>query len=267
MPEPTAPIPHEPQDEAPQSAPELLEELAHMYLRTVALPFPRHPATFGWQITAGTLAALAARLLHHVQSTDPAVAAEFARLHHGAYGDGPHPIAVGRWLEQNIAEPAGADLAQWSAEAKQAAKDAREYTNAPTAAGKLGVLLGDDALSLLISGLGASWKEWDQHGSTRRRCFLPGCTAEFDLVHAWSGEGDAQGKGWQSSTAVGFACPQHTDIFWTGENQHVPAWTSTGDDSAALECTCGWSTGTVEFRGHGITLYQVHALQVLRAAT
>ncbi|QKV98158.1 hypothetical protein HUT19_41290 (plasmid) [Streptomyces sp. NA02950] len=258
---------HETDEEDVPSVAETLEGLARMYLRAGASPLPVNPATFGWQSTAGQLAALSARMLHFLHGVDPKYGAAFAGFYHGPTGDGPHPLGVGLRIERNIAQPAGADINAWVADAKQEAAAAFAYTSRPTSIADLGILLGDDALALLINGLGASWKEWEEHGSTRRVCFLPGCTREVDLVKAWSGEDREQSEGWKSAPAVGFGCPDHASRLWAGEHQHQPAWTKENIDSTAqLTCTCGWASGKVAFRGHGITLYQVHALEVLGAS-
>ncbi|MDX3165936.1 hypothetical protein PV516_19300 [Streptomyces scabiei] len=253
----------EPDNEAP-SATQVLEDLARMYLRTGASPLPLNPATLGWQSTARSLAALSARMLHFLNGIDPKYGAAFAAFYHGPIGDGPHPLGVGLWIERNIAKPASADITEWVAEAKQEAAAALTHTSRPTGLGELGILLGDDAIALLINGLGAGWKEWEEHGSTRRGCFLPGCTREFDLVKAWAGEGSAQTEGWMSSPAVGFCCPEHVTYLWAGDHQHLPAWTRpTSDSNAQLTCSCGWVSGGVRFRGHGTTLYGAHALEVI----
>ncbi|MEV1040391.1 hypothetical protein AB0J01_27630 [Streptomyces sp. NPDC050204] len=251
-------------EETPPPVAETLERLARTYVRTGALPLPRNPATFGWQVTAGGLAALAAQLLHYVDTVDPERAAAFADFYHGHLGDGPHPLAVGWWIQKNLAEPAGADMGQWAAEAETEAEAAFAYTSRPTGLADLGVLLGDDVLSLLINGLGASWKEWEEHGSTRRTCFLPGCFHEFDISQAWSGAGGMHGEGWMCAPAVGFACSEHATYLWAGDHQHVPTWTTTGPESSPqLSCTCGWASGKARFRGYGIALYQAHALDVV----
>ncbi|WP_435245159.1 hypothetical protein [Streptomyces tendae] len=122
----TTPAIHDPDDEeAPPSVQLTLEALAELYLRTIALPLPRNPVAFGWQATAGALAALSARLLHFVHATDPAAAARIADFYHGPQGDGPHPLAVTRWLERTVAQAAGADFDQWTAQAKEQALQAR----------------------------------------------------------------------------------------------------------------------------------------------
>ncbi|GAA1110549.1 hypothetical protein [Streptomyces javensis] len=253
-------------EEKGASIEEVLEELARLYLRTVALPLPRNPATLAWQTTAGGLAALAARALYYVALDDSERAAALASFYRGPLGDGPHPLGVGLWIERNITKPAGADIDEWAAEAKEGAQAALAAASKPTGLRDLGAVLGDDVLALLISGLGASWKEWEERGSTRRLCFLPGCTHEVDLVAAWSGTDGSHGEGWMSSSAVGYACPEHAARLWANDCQHIPAWQATGGGSSAeLRCTCGWASGAVAFRGHGTTLYQVHALEVLGA--
>jgi hypothetical protein len=256
----------EPEEEAP-TVPELLEDLARTHLRTVALPLPRNPATLGWQSTAGSLATLAARMLRFVDRVAPERAADYSAYYYGLFGDGPDPLGASLWFERNVAKPAGAEITDWVANAKEAAEKAFAYSSRPTGMADLGVLLGDDVLSLLIDGLGASWEEWEEHGSTRRTCFVPGCTREVDLTEAWAGEGGARTEGWMSSPAVGFCCPDHVSHLWAGDHQHLPQWSRpTIADNAHLTCSCGWTSGVVRFRGHGTTLYGVHALEVLARA-
>ncbi|MER0443097.1 hypothetical protein ABR738_00650 [Streptomyces sp. Edi4] len=245
-------------EETPPTVEDTLETLAQMYLRTVALPLPRNPATFGWQTTAGTLAALSARLLHFVNTTDPGRAAGFARFYHGHLGDGPHPLAVTRWLEDTVA---GADFDEWVAQAKEQAAGAFTATSHPSGLADLGILLGDDVLAVLTNGLDATWKQWSEHGSQRRACFLPGCVRDFDLVGAWSGKDGTHSEGWLSSSAIGYACPEHATYLWAGDHQHIPQWRK--DDG--LVCSCGWTSEPVRFRAHGTVLYQAHALAILEA--
>ncbi|MFJ2752732.1 hypothetical protein [Streptomyces sp. NPDC087297] len=254
------PINEDPPDEEElPTVPEVLEELARLHLRTVALPLPRNPATFGWQVLAGGLAAFAARLLHHVNAMDAERGAAFAQFYRGPFGDGPHPLAVGRWMERAIAEPVGADMEQWAAEAEEAAEKALASSSSPAEVTNLGARLGDDVLSVLMSGLGASWKAWEEHGNPYRTCLVPGCTSHFNLVEAMDGKGG--GEGWMQSTAVGYACAPHALQLWKGDLQHVPNWKSKADGaSAELTCSCGWASGTVAFRAHGTVLYQAHAL-------
>ncbi|MFF2571123.1 hypothetical protein [Streptomyces sp. NPDC058084] len=250
-------------EETPPSVPDTLEALAQMYLRTVALPLPRNPATFGWQATAGALAALSARLLHFVSTAAPAQAAAFADFYHGHLGDGPHPLAVGRWLQHVVADTAGADFDAWVEQAKKQAEEAFAYTSRPAGIADLGAQLGDDVLSLLISGLGASRKEWEENGSERRSCVVPGCPRDFSLTDAWTGKDGAHSEGWLSASAVGFACPKHATFLWGGDHQHIPRWKAVDGDSERLACTCGWTSGTVRFRAHATVLYQAHALEIV----
>ncbi|MFD5882594.1 hypothetical protein [Streptomyces yangpuensis] len=249
----------QPDDEELPTVQDVLEKLARLHLRTVALPLPRNPATFEWQVLSGGLAAFAAMLLHHVNADHPGQGAAFAEIYHGPHGEGPHPLAVDRWIERAIAEPAEADFAQWAAEAKESAEKAFAHSGNPTDVTELGARLGDDVLSVLMTGLGASWKEWEEHGNPRRACFLPGCTRDFNFVEAMAGNGEAEG--WVQLPAVGYACPPHALRLWKGDLQHVPHWKPKPNDAGAeLTCTCGWTSGTVAFRGHGTALYQAHAL-------
>ncbi|MFD6541202.1 hypothetical protein [Streptomyces goshikiensis] len=260
MPKPTHLDASEDEEEEAATAAAVLEELARLHLRAVALPLPRNPATFGWQAVAGGLAAFAARLLHHVNASDGPAGTRFAEFYRGHLGEGPHPLAVGRWLERAIAQPAGADIEQWAADAKEGAVKALAYAASPAEVSELSTLLGADVLSVLMTGLGASWKAWEEDGNPYRRCLVPGCTEQINLVEAMDGKGG--GEGWMQSPAVGYACKVHALRLWKGDRQHVPVWRHKPADATRsdLTCSCGWASGTVAFRGHGTTLYQAHAL-------
>lgn len=267
MTEPTTPAPAAPADEeAEPTVAATLEQLARTYLRAAASPLPRNPATLGWQATAGPLAALAAVLLHHVNKVNPEHAAGFAKtFFHGDLGDGPHPAAVGWWIQTQVAAPAGADVMEWVATAEEEAQAALVHTSRPTGLEELGILLGDDVIATLISGLDASWKAWVGDSGTWLDCLLPGCPQKADISGGWTAEGGASQEGWRSASAVGFACPEHASRLWAGDHQHRPAWNLTGDVFTELACSCGWTSGTVAFRAHGTTLYQAHALELMKA--
>lgn len=254
--------PPEDDDEEAATAAEILEELARLHLRAVALPLPRNPATFGWQAIAGALAAFAAQLLHHVNAKDELAGTYFAEVYRGPLGAGPDPLAVGRWLDQAIARPAGADLEAWAADAQDGAEKASAGAAGPAEVSELGTLLGADALSVLVTGLGASWKAWEEEGDPYRRCIVPGCSERLNIVEAMGGKGG--GEGWKMSTAVGYACPSHAGKLWEGDRPHAPLWRHNPAGASAsfseLTCSCGWASGIVAFRGHGTTLYQAHTL-------
>ncbi|MEU3399392.1 hypothetical protein [Streptomyces filamentosus] len=253
-------------EEAEPSVGATLEKLARTYLRSAASPLPRNPATLGWQATAGPLAALAAVLLDYVNKVNPEHAAGFTRtFFHGDLGDGPHPAAVGWWIQTQVADRAGADVMEWMAAAEQDAQAALVHMSRPTGLEELGLLLGDDVIATLISGLDASWKEWAGARGTWLDCFLPGCPQKVDISGGWTVQGGASQQGWRSASAVGFACPEHASLLWAGAHQHTPMWNLTGDTFTTLDCSCGWTSGTVTFRAHGTTLYQAHALELLRA--
>ncbi|MFG2532776.1 hypothetical protein [Streptomyces sp. NPDC048516] len=118
-------------------ASELVTDLAQMHLRSIASPLPQHPAAFGWQATAGGVAALAARLLDSLAQVDPAQADAIA----GWYGDlvdhGSAQMGVYSWIKHSVAAPAGADIEQWMDEAQDLAVQAKAATEsvAVTAAG------------------------------------------------------------------------------------------------------------------------------------
>lgn len=253
----------ESEDQLPTVA-ETLEDLAHLYLRTVVSPQPVNPATLGWQGVAGTLAALSLQTLHFLNGIDPKYGQAFADFYHGPLGEGPHQLAVGMWIERNVATPAGAEVTEWVERAEKEAEAAFAQASRPVGVTELAEHLGDDVLSLLATGLGASWKQWKEHGSAKRNCFVPGCLRELDIVEVWQGKNGLHGEGWMSGSAVGFACPEHAGQLWANDKQHIPSWSRpTTQDTTALECTCGWSSGPAAFRQHGTVLYQVHALEAL----
>ncbi|MER6844789.1 hypothetical protein [Streptomyces platensis] len=113
-------------------ASELVTDLAQMHLRSIASPLPQHPAAFGWQVTAGGVAALAARLLDGLMQVAP----ERAEVIAGWYGDlvdhGSAAMGVYSWIERRVAVPAGADIEAWVDEAQRLAVQAKVATEAVT---------------------------------------------------------------------------------------------------------------------------------------
>ncbi|MEU5476744.1 hypothetical protein [Streptomyces mirabilis] len=251
---------------APVDGRSLLADLAQLHLRSSRPPLPKDAAAFGWQMQTAVVAALATRMLAYIQNVDEVRATDFALWYQGRFGDGPELLGESHWIERHVAAPAGADIHEWIREAKELAVAAAAYTQQPTPISQFRNGLGDDVLAKLIRGLGASWEEWEQHGHLRRSCIVPRCTRDFDFRDLRSSTVDSpEAAGWMHSSAVGFACPQHAQVLW-GEQQHSPDWRS-HDGGLALNCACGWSSGRAEFRAHGITLYLVHALDTLRAAS
>ncbi|MFJ8677292.1 hypothetical protein [Streptomyces sp. NPDC093589] len=113
-------------DDEVDATPETLRtDLAQLYLRATASPTPRHPAAFGWQMTAGSLAALASRLLDVVQRTAPEDAAEVAEWFAGPFGDGPDLEDHTDWVGKAIAGDVGV-LQAWIDEARQLAVEAKD---------------------------------------------------------------------------------------------------------------------------------------------
>lgn len=101
---------------------------------------------------------------------------------------------------------------------------------------------------------------WEQQGTTLRMCTIPGCFRELDMSQPE--------RGWLQSSAVGYMCPDHAPILWARrDGPHVPSWGYADPDAAQpkglLRCTCGWDAGDTRFRGHGTTLWEVHALEAL----
>ncbi|MFF9787122.1 hypothetical protein [Streptomyces nigrescens] len=117
-------------DEEVDATPETLRtDLAQMYLRATASPTPKHPAAFGWQMTAGSLAALSSRLLDVVHRTAPEAAAEIAEWFAGPFGDGPDLEEHAYWVGQRVAGDRGV-LQSWIDEARQLAVEAKAATDA-----------------------------------------------------------------------------------------------------------------------------------------
>jgi hypothetical protein len=104
---------------------------------------------------------------------------------------------------------------------------------------------------------------WEQQGTLFRLCTIPGCIRELNIA--------TPEPGWFQSRAVGYACPDHAAALWGNpDGPHVPNWGHSGrawelrtKDNALLRCSCGWDAGKTRFRGHGTTLWQAHALEVL----
>ncbi|MGW1409418.1 hypothetical protein [Streptomyces sp. NPDC002403] len=102
---------------------------------------------------------------------------------------------------------------------------------------------------------------WEQEGTLARLCTIPGCFKQLNVAEA--------DPGWLQSSAVGYMCPDHAPILWRNpgdpRDRHVPTWQRRFTETR-LYCSCGWDAGPTLFRGHGTTLWQAHALQVLKLA-
>ncbi|MFF2228321.1 hypothetical protein ACFVV7_33945 [Streptomyces globisporus] len=110
-------------------------------------------------------------------------------------------------------------------------------------------------------------QEWERSGVSLRSCLVPGCLRQFDMIASLSGahpeREDWSSDGWlQHRPLSGHACPTHAQALWTS-GRHIPNWHRHSDDDARLLCACGWESGQVQFRGHGVTLWQAHALETL----
>ena len=112
----------------PTTPGELLVDLAQLHCRTVAPPLPKHPVALGWQMQAGALAGLAARLLHALNAVAPDQAADLAAWYDGPLGEGPDPMDVTDWLVDHVARPTGADFNAWTTEARELAAHAATHT-------------------------------------------------------------------------------------------------------------------------------------------
>lgn len=111
-------------DTSDTRAPEqLLVELAELHMRTHVSPLPTHPAAFGWQATAGSVSALAARALHALMQMAPEKAAEIAAWYEGPFGEGPVSTEHTRWTEKQVAGSRDV-VERWAAEAKSLAVQA-----------------------------------------------------------------------------------------------------------------------------------------------
>ncbi|MFB8310316.1 hypothetical protein ACFC5T_17340 [Streptomyces sp. NPDC055961] len=110
-------------------------------------------------------------------------------------------------------------------------------------------------------------QEWERSGVSLRSCLVPGCLRQFDMIASLSGappeREDWSSDGWlQHRPLSGHACPEHAQVLWMS-GSHIPNWHHHSDDDARLLCVCGWESGKVQFRGHGVTLWQAHALEIL----
>ena len=115
------------QDELIDTSPEtLLVDLAHIHLRCIASPLPEHPGAMGWQAMSSGLSSLAARLLHVVQEVAPDKATEIADWYAGPFGEGPDGMECTDWFAEMVAGPAGADFAEWIADARTRAEQAAQ---------------------------------------------------------------------------------------------------------------------------------------------
>lgn len=110
-----------------QTLAQLLVDLAELHMRTHASPLPKHPAAFGWQATAGSMAAGFARALHALMEVAPEKAAEVAEWFDGPLGEGPDPLEHTDWTERHIAKSPQV-LERWSLEARAEAARALEAT-------------------------------------------------------------------------------------------------------------------------------------------
>ena len=104
---------------------------------------------------------------------------------------------------------------------------------------------------------------WEAQGTLARLCVIPTCLRQLHL--------DRVEPGWLQSRAAGYMCPDHVAVLWAaGDGPHTPAWGYANPEApdrleAVLRCSCGWEASGTRFRGHGTTLWQVHALEVLEA--
>lgn len=106
-----------------------------------------------------------------------------------------------------------------------------------------------------------AFARWEAQGTLYQLCVIPSCMKQLHL--------DRAEKGWLHSKAVGYMCPDHVTVLWSGEQHHVPAWgyvdPASPSSGAVLRCSCGWRVSGTRFRGHGTTLWQVHTLEILEA--
>lgn len=117
-------------DEDVDMTPETLRiDLAQLYLRATASPIPRDPAAFGWQMEAGSLAALASWLLDVVQRTAPRDAEEITEWFAGPFDDGPDLEEHTDWIGLRVAGDWGMFQA-WLDEARDLAVQAKAATDA-----------------------------------------------------------------------------------------------------------------------------------------
>jgi hypothetical protein len=111
---------------------DLIVQMAKLHLRAHAHPLPENPAALHWQVTAGLYAALAARMLHHLDRLDTAAATEITEwcaspLDADADADLQQ---IAAWITKNVAGDEGV-LQSWMDEAKTEAEQARDNTTAP----------------------------------------------------------------------------------------------------------------------------------------
>lgn len=101
-------------------------------------------------------------------------------------------------------------------------------------------------------------RRWEEEGTLFRMCTIPGCIRELNIAKVE--------PGWLQSSAVGYMCPDHAPVLWGSpddpRDRHAPAWKRVSSGTR-LHCSCGWDAGPARFRGHGTTLWQAHALEVL----
>jgi hypothetical protein len=109
-------------DDTDRTPKTLLVDLAHIHLRCIAPPLPKHPGAMGWQAMSSSLTVLAARLLHVVQEVAPEKAAEIADWYAGPFGDGPDGMESTEWFAEAVAGPAGADFEEWIQDARARAE-------------------------------------------------------------------------------------------------------------------------------------------------
>ncbi|MFF8423156.1 hypothetical protein [Streptomyces sp. NPDC015680] len=110
-----------------QTPEQLLVELSELHMRTLVSPLPKYPATMGWQMTTGAVAAGFARALHALREVAPEKAAEIADWYQGPFGDGPAPDEHTDWTAQTVAKSWDV-MEQWAQEARKLAVQAKEAT-------------------------------------------------------------------------------------------------------------------------------------------
>lgn len=130
-------------------------------------------------------------------------------------------------------------------------------------------LVAAAVMNVLGEDLRQAQEEWEKGGAALRTCLVPGCTRQFDLIASMSGAEPERkiwsSAGWMQHRALSsHACPDHAQALWAS-GEHVPQWRHESDGDIRLVCGCDWSSGEVHFRGHGVTLWKAHALEVLRS--
>ncbi|WP_328903284.1 hypothetical protein OHR86_28185 [Streptomyces sp. NBC_00441] len=119
-------------DDDVDTSPETLSiDLAQLHLRAIASPLPKQPAVMGWQMTAGSLTALASRLLDVVQHTAPQEAARIADWFAGPFGDGPDLEEHHDWIADRVAGSWGV-AEEWIQDARRLAVEAQQAIEAHT---------------------------------------------------------------------------------------------------------------------------------------